>query len=423
MRCWYLLLLIAGLYSCNKTSDEIAPPPVEPGAGQVYYNKGGTLTCTDVATMSIVWEKPKVFASTHTLPVYDNDILYTASAYGAAALDAKTGAVKWIVNYNAQNFTDLDINYGSSPLLEGRFLYTQGYSSSNGYAKLYCIDKINGEIVWQTIIAGPANFLLERLITPVIAENNIILVGLSEAGIYQLICFNRIDGRSIWKTELPATTIQSSHYPQTDGRFVLIHNVKKPQIIVYNAQNGTKFSTITLFDGNLSQNSRMYIRGNSIYAFSEYNDETRSGSLYKFAITTGMPPIRIPLTENVSSIVADENAVYISNPFSITKHNSETLTQEWRAESPFRTRYGDTTWSYAYVYFSHLIATETNLLTYTEMNFVLGPRPCDSEFILWDKQTGKVLKRYPSDNCSVRIPEKYVLVLNRKPYYPSTGGR
>jgi outer membrane protein assembly factor BamB len=132
-------------------------------------------------------------------PALHDDTLYVAGMRDVlVALDARTGAERWRVDFARQFSTPVpDFGFVSSPLVDGGAVYVQ---AGNGVAK---VDARTGAVRWRTLGGGPTMFESGAFSSPVIA---------TIAGVRQLVVQGREtlngvaleDGVVLWSQPVPS---------------------------------------------------------------------------------------------------------------------------------------------------------------------------------------------------------------------------
>ena len=420
MRYLTLLSFIL-LLACNK-DDITNTSPSGNNHGKIIYNYFGGLICVDVSTMTRVWEKPDLFATPGNVPFYDTGVVFTSSMYGASAVYANNGNIKWQIRYGYIGYQNWGLRYTGSPLVKDGLLYILGFSGMSGDTYLYCIDANTGVIKWQQLIVTSFDHY-DNVNMPVITGDKILIAGYDWNNKNKVLCYNRLTGTLIWQLDLYPQGIYPSAYPQTDGSRFYIYNHRKKEIVSFDVNTGEKKWTTKPTLGGLSRSNKMYVEGEYLYANGEFNSQTKLGTIYKIHKTTGEVADYVSTTEPFNSIFVDASGIYASAHNAMARFNKETLVREWTTPSPFETRYGDSAFILNFFFPSELVATEQFLYTSTTTHFRESPRHCDAEFMIWDKKSGKILKRTELNGCTdFQLPEKFIYVEDNKPYYPSTGG-
>jgi outer membrane protein assembly factor BamB len=405
-----ILFIIIFLFSCSKNNSHTEVKSIK--LGRIYYGINGTMSCFDLQTMSKIWETPGVFAYSN-VPFYDSGIVFTSNMYGASAIDAENGSVKWKLNYSSQLYANNSMLYDCSPIVKDSLLYTLGFTGISGYANAYCINKTTGKLVWQSLIAGGGSFI-NYLSNPIILGDKLIVVGRNWDRQNKIMCFNRINGQIVWQVDIMQQGIIPSDFPATDGNLIFINDVKQNQLHAFDINNGEKKWTTSL-PVKLDINGRLRVRGKNIYALSEYDDLNQKGYLYLIATETGNLKHTISYPKYYASFSVDDNGVFATNYFRTANFDLESLERIWYLEN----HKTDSLSNFHFYLASELISTESYLLThYTgEANSA-----CQTGFTLINKTTGEIIWDSATKNCDIYRTEKCVYVLDKKRYYPSIGG-
>lgn len=113
-------------------------------------------------TISRLRRKIRIFCSP---PVYSNGVVYASSNAGVfAALDAETGDVRWVTRYD-HNPVMLDATVlpeahahklfcsNTAPIIFGPYMLAMPVDNS---ARLYCLDRFSGKVLWSRVSDGHA---------------------------------------------------------------------------------------------------------------------------------------------------------------------------------------------------------------------------------------------------------------------------
>jgi len=421
MRYLYSFFVVLIFWTCQKNdSPDPSQPPTNIKLGKLYFGFNGTLTCVDITTMTKAWEQPNVFAYSN-VPLYDSGVVFTCNMYGATALDAVTGAIKWKTPYSSEAYVNNGLNYSCSPLIVDSLFYCLGFTGSYGFANAYCLNKRTGSMVWQSRISSGAAPLVKNLSTPIAFGDKLILAGASWDGINKLMCYNRFTGQVLWQTDVFQMQINPSNYPRTDGTTIFVDDVKSGQVHGFDISTGQKKWTSSLPTGP-QVTDRMYLWGNYIIAISEFDAPSHPSYIYKIDKNAGSLTGTISLPKYVVSIIVKDNDVYASSATITYKYDLNSLSKKWEATHPSKAKI-DSQVAANNIQFSDLgeiITTDQYSLNYYRLFLYTSPY-CESEFTLIDNNTGKILKTY-SNKCEIMLPEKYLFVVDKKAYYPSQGG-
>jgi len=195
------LTAFASLNNLNASSkcvtskdDSTLPSPWPYLSGKTTGNLGISFNTHVKPPFEVAWEILNTTSfggyAVQSQPTIVGNVLYSANAQGDIfALDAKTGAQKWITQIPSQLF-----NTSPSITADG-YLYIAANI-------IYALDAATGEIKWQTSISNP-NDPREEGGNTVVVEDKVI-IGTSSydtkthAG--ALIAYNRFTGEKIWET-------------------------------------------------------------------------------------------------------------------------------------------------------------------------------------------------------------------------------
>lgn len=166
----------------------------------------------------------------HSAILAEGNRLYTMYGSGeretVIALDAATGKTIWEQGYNAPPAAGANYEFGkgphATPLLVGQWLYTIGTT-----AKLHCLDKQTGKILWAHDLwqEFKGTFVDVGYAVSPIAYKNTIIVTVGGDGLNQsLIAFNQRDGSVVWKRQNLVTS-PSSH--------VIINVAEQEQLVAF----------------------------------------------------------------------------------------------------------------------------------------------------------------------------------------------
>jgi outer membrane protein assembly factor BamB len=174
--------------------------------------------CSDSTGLANRWPKEgpsklwqRQFGDGFSAIVSDGDTLYTMYAARdkadpfkgdevIVALDAKTGKTTWEHKYPAPWPKDLQMEFGpgphSTPALVGDRLFAVGCT-----AKLFCLDKKSGKVVWSKDLHEEykAGLLMRGYgASPIAYKENILLPVSKEKG-HAVMAFNQKDGSVVWQ--------------------------------------------------------------------------------------------------------------------------------------------------------------------------------------------------------------------------------
>jgi outer membrane protein assembly factor BamB len=152
-------------------------------------DKANYVFAYDLATGKRLWERKvgdeweatgsfsfaRTYMGSRGTPAFNQGMVYYLSDKGIlAALDAKTGAVKWTVNLHQKYGSEIpDYGYSESPLIIGDRLYVGAFGNKN---TVVCLDKKTGNVIWEGgHVGGKGGFSS--------------LVPIENSGIKQLVSF------------------------------------------------------------------------------------------------------------------------------------------------------------------------------------------------------------------------------------------
>ncbi|HUT33173.1 MAG TPA: PQQ-binding-like beta-propeller repeat protein [Planctomycetota bacterium] len=170
-------------------------------------------------TISRLRRKIRIFCSP---PAYANGVVYACTNAGVfAALDAETGEARWITRYD-QNPVTLDATVlpeahshklfcsNTAPIVFGPYLLAMAVDNS---ARLYCLDRFTGRVVWSRVGEGHALRLVGVWRDQVIVGGSQYLCGWDIA-----------TGRPRFKTQLVESGAEFRRGMQAIGRDGKIHS-------------------------------------------------------------------------------------------------------------------------------------------------------------------------------------------------------
>lgn len=184
------------LWRVPMTDDGFSAPAIADGKVFIVDHSGVTdiVRALDLKTGEPVWqysyadmEKPNYGFSRSTPSVADGKVYTTSMAGKVHCLDAKTGAVVWMVDMNTIGGRRPGWGYAGSPLVDGdRLLITPG-----GPALLVALDRTTGKPIWKSP-AGEVGYSTPYLATINGAKQYLLF---SASG---LNSFSHEDGKLLW---------------------------------------------------------------------------------------------------------------------------------------------------------------------------------------------------------------------------------
>jgi outer membrane protein assembly factor BamB len=183
-------------------------------------------------------------------PTLDGDSLYVAGIKDyLACLDAKTGDVRWAVDF-VEKYKAGNPTFGCvcSPLVDGDAVYVQ---AGGGFAKL---NKKSGEVLWRVLVEKD-QMMGSAFSSPVLGtfrDTGCVIVQTRTA----LVGVNAADGATLWKREVPSfrgmnilTPVQFGDgvFTSTYGGNTQLFNIDKTSV-GFRTADGWSFK----YEGNMS---------------------------------------------------------------------------------------------------------------------------------------------------------------------------
>lgn len=173
------------LWVFHTNAESLGEPFLDGSTGILYVlTAANVVHALDAESGRPVWVYSRQDAAQFTIrggskPAMKGETLYVGFSDGfLAALNARTGAIRWDVQLNRnKRFRDVD----SSPVIDGDRLYVAGYDD-----KLYALSTENGEILWTLDRGG---------YSAVTVDGNRVFYPTSDGA---LLALDRTSGRILW---------------------------------------------------------------------------------------------------------------------------------------------------------------------------------------------------------------------------------
>lgn len=413
-------MCLVGAICCNKPLPNLSEerPPAPSMETILFTTSDLKHRAISLDSQKVKWEIPGKYGG-YDLPCYDSGFLYLSDVYGAAGVNATTGAVLWTLDYSARNFRDNDLQYRSMPVVADSIVYVTGFTGSGGQQCLYAIHKVKGTIIWSKIYSKFYESAFSRMI---VNKERIILIGQTTKG-NSLLCINRLTGAIIWDKVLSNDFIFPTPFPVADDNSIYVGDYLNPKIYAFDIASGNLWWTATT-NAKMERYDQMTLKGNTLTAF--INRGLPSSDVYHLDKSTGTVLRHFQLTSIAKSIDVQQDTIFINSPPKAGAYSVSTNSFIWNIDKPVKRLYDSVPLqpclkdprSYTR---SWDIFTENELITLLSLQCIVTTPVCGYNKIAFiNKATGKINKELDFLNLGCQsLYAPVVLLKGGKPYYPN----
>lgn len=244
--------------------------------GIIYFVSPPGLDAVNAVTGSLLWSKPLGDGVLTSSPMVANGLVYVdafknTKIYGRLyALNAKTGAIRWVIK-GAGPF--------SSPTIVNNILYVGG--SQNTF---YALNAITGSVLWFKTLNSIPNYITD---SPAVV-NGVIYIAVNGATTATMYALNASTGAILWSTLMGGSVSYSS--PAVASSLVYI-GAGDGLLYAFNAADGTIDWTSPNIGNVIASpavaNGMVYIGGNGIGNHMLFAFNAKTGSLIWTSQTNG----------------------------------------------------------------------------------------------------------------------------------------
>lgn len=181
--------------ACKKeVTTEDAPTPPPPTSDQKMLINNGGIMLYDISNKQVVWQKNYNFSNIYI----DTPFIYTTSPYYLTCFDLNTGVTKWSTSTGAIGYYP----YPSVvwPVGNDSLVYAAGDFS----ASVYAVYKATGAIKWKKDLQLTPSFNATIAKDPVLVGNKLFI-----SGQHKLFCIDAVNGNIIWSYQTDNTAGES----------------------------------------------------------------------------------------------------------------------------------------------------------------------------------------------------------------------
>lgn len=409
-RIFFLCILF--LCSCQKEGDIDNGNISEGEFGMVYHGSGGTLKAYNLDKEGIEWQAGGVFANEVNSIVYENDILYTCDTYGMAAVDAKSGHVKWRKQLTSGSYGQSGSIIVNHPVIKDSFVYGITFFENTGRAGLNCINKHTGELVWKKDLAESDAYVERIFSTPAIVGDKIIGNAYSHLTGNKILCLNRFTGKEIWRnTDL---SDKLDPFPLVHNETKILYKSYEQSIYALNPENGEIKFLMNPWPDKFTLRIALTKRGSKVVT-AVYS----TANLYDYISTLDTVSWKLEkgYKAYISSFMFTEKNLFVQEDGrSIKCLNPDNYDQKWSWDSPSAISI-DTVSMYPYNSYQSSIISDDKYVYHYENFFGSWPHLNRSSFFILNAETGKLIKeiKMPVDG-NLYIARNFLLLRKGKIY-------
>ena len=331
--CALLILLL----SCKK--EELPNPPQSINDTTTQYNEGfgKMITFSDTMFMinasdgAILFREPSplvLLGSVHGCVTIEDSILYQPSSQVLTAINIYNGKLLFRSVYSLIFYSN---NLGAGnvpswPAIDGDRIYVSSYDLLDGFIKLYCQDKHNGHVIWQSCIpmssSGQEN---PSFPTPVFYKDKVIVNRYFKSYYAGPACFDKTTGTVLWNLSDPKKLDGLNNFPLNYKDQVLVISASGTnKVMGLNPSNGQILWETTLPESPM--NKEMYTFHDQLELFCRSSDGM---TLYVLDLNSGNLIRSLPLPEQYEVKMEEQYLYTQAGTKVITKWDWNTGAKLW----------------------------------------------------------------------------------------------
>ena len=227
------------------TGSEVDWPQLGFDSGHSGYNPHETiLNTSNVANLQQAWSFSTGSGNNAGNVVYDNGVLYAASANGTIfALDASTGTRLWKHSTGPGYSTS-----GSVAAVDSGMVFTVCTLSTSGYQSMCALYASTGKLAWSYTAPGPTSYAETA---PVVAGGNVYFGACGTSCAY--VALNETDGSIVWsKRQTGGCSLNGGSPPAIyKGELLAGIGCTNGSIIALSSKNGRKIWSHGFYGGSV----------------------------------------------------------------------------------------------------------------------------------------------------------------------------
>ncbi len=183
------------LLSCTKT--DITGNKPNSQTGIIYFGNGNasTLYAYNLEESKFQWQVDQVYAWNISIPVFENNVIYTGNVYGLSAVNATSGSIIWKRDFGSSGYRQ---SVGFSPannvVISDSMIYLIGYKGLSDHSWLHAMNKFSGAIVWEKDLSAGLRSPKWTYTTPAVAGDKIFAVAKDNNLTDRIYCLNKKTG-------------------------------------------------------------------------------------------------------------------------------------------------------------------------------------------------------------------------------------
>ncbi|MGV3658083.1 MAG: PQQ-binding-like beta-propeller repeat protein [Chitinophagaceae bacterium] len=379
--------------------------------GMVYHGRNGTLRAYNLDKDTIQWQVGGVFASDINSIVYEDGVLYTCNTYGMAAVDAKTGNVKWRQQLTSGLYGQSGGIHVNHPVIKDSLIYGITFFENSGRAGLNCINKNTGKLIWKRDLAESDAYVARIFSTPAIVGDKIVANAYSNLTVNKLYGLNRFTGQELWRN----TDLQDElgSYPFVLNNSQILYMSNSQSLYSLNPENGEIQFLMNPWPDRFIERIGFTKRGNKLITLLSSNFG------YISTIDINNWKVEKGYKAYINSFMFTDRNLFVQDQGRTIKClNPDNYSEKWSWDSPSAIHLDTVHWSKYphHAYQSAIISDDKYVYDY-ENFFGSWQHLNRSSFYILNAETGKLIKeiKMPIDG-DLFIARNFMILRKGKVY-------
>lgn len=410
VKFFILSLFCVVFISCNKMDSK---PDTPISSDDFMYYGGGnasTLTAYNLKEARIQWTVDQAYAWSISIPVVENNVIYTGNVYGLSAINAASGNIIWKTDFGSTGYSQsVGFAPANNPVVSDSMIYLISYKGASDHSWLNAINKFTGAIVWQKDLS--AGFITPQwnYTTPAVSGDKIYAIAKDNAANDRIFCLNKKTGVQIWVNN----NFQSPDaYPLSYNNSLLIGNYGS--LLKLNGDDG-----VLQPSGNIapytSDGIKPVLLDNNNLLFFGHNYSVYQ-SLRTFVINPNDGSVVSNFDISYEFQCTDKKSIFYSTYKTINAIDPVSHASLWQWDSPIGKITDSVPPGVGNGYNSPVLCTNDAIYYHQQFGVYGDTSSLKNSIFIIDKQTGILSKEIKLDK---RLPlNKFIIVKDNVAYYP-----